>query len=483
MKESGLFPGLDFVDTHSAKDKYSKCKLGPDIAVYTSGETRTGPLSWEGILSFVEWKVNVGTDGYRSTGREDELLEATSISAHEFRGQMYSYAGQVMQSQHRLSIVSLSFHEDIARVYRFDPSCIVVSEPIFYRTDPTPILEIFWRLSAMSSAQRGYDPTVTPASSEERKIFRSRIDDYLKRVEKDNLRKHPDVERLNNNIVKVQVNNEIDGTIHSYLACKPLPTREYVCTGFSPCGQMSQGFIATPLTSTVAKSREGLRSKATHTTIRSTAPEGVLFWLKDSWRPSFAESETSVIANLKAKGVPNLPDIRHGGDVLFETATQETLNDTLRFDPSTEPWRWKTNIIHHMVHCRIVSRLLIPLDEVKDARELLSVGRDVLLSESFDVRFDEREITMQICLAIATAFHEGGIYHRDISRKSVMMTERQDGSGRLQGVLCDWNYTKGVGVETTQYKLRPVCQTMFCSLLSFTHKISGKLAIRFYSYA
>ena len=257
MKESGLFPNLDFVDVHSKKDKASKCKMSPDIVVYLSGATCNVRLSFAHVEVIIEWKVDAKTDGFRRTRHEGEVFEASSNDAKEFRGQMFSYAGQVLNSQHRVSVIGLSFHGDLARAYHFDPSCVVVSEPIFYRENPDPILEIFWRYSAMSPTQRGYDPTVTPANREEKRLFQTCVKDYLARVKRDNLRKHPDVERLGDNIVKIQVNDETDGTVHSYLACRPPPKKGYVCAEFSPCGQMPRGFIATPITSTTVEARDG----------------------------------------------------------------------------------------------------------------------------------------------------------------------------------------------------------------------------------
>ena len=233
----------------------------------------------------------------------------------------------------------------------------------------------------MSPVQRGFDPTVTPANREEKKMFQACVDDYLERVKRDKLIKHPDVssDYRDKNIVKIQVNDETNDTVHSYLACRPPPKKQDVCAYFSPCGQKPRGFIAVPYTSSIPNGELG--NDASHTTTLSTFPKGELFWLKDSWRADFTESEPTLLAYLKSKKVPNLPDVRHGGDVCFKTVTQETLNDTLRSDPSAKSWKSRNNIIHHMLHCRIVTKLLIPLGSVRDAQELLSVGRDVLLSK------------------------------------------------------------------------------------------------------
>ena len=81
------------------------------------------------------------------------------------------------------------------------------------------------------------------------------------------------------------------------------------------------------------------------------------------------------------------------------------------------------------------------------------------------------------CLAIATAFHEGKFYHRDLSTKSVTMTEGQ--GGIVQGVLSDWNFAKRVGAESTEYKLRPVCQFLgYPFSLADSIGILDKLATR-----
>ena len=90
-----------------------------------------------------------------------------------------------------------------------------------------------------------------------------------------------------------------------------------------------------------------------------------------------------------------------------------------------------------------------------------------------------------LCLAIATAFHEGGRYHRDVSGKSVMMTEGQPGGGRPHGILCDWNYTKEVTADTTKFRLRPVCRSSPLCLCLFlcSNVFLGIVAICFHLYA
>ena len=336
--------------------------MKPDISVYATarGKRTILVLRWPDVELFIEWKTEWEHDGYCDIFHDDDdILDADTIKATHTRGQIYSYAANVMDSQYRLSVFAISICGNFARFYRFDPSCVVVTEPVSFRLNPEVVVDFLVRFSSMTPAERGHDPTVIPATPAEKRLFQSRLKDYRKRVSDEHLRLHPDVETLDaKKVVKIQVNNEEDGTTHWYLACKPgsLPVN------YSPCGRLSRGFIATPLS--------------------SEAPKGKLLWLKDCWRSDQVESEASIYHYLKESGVENIPDVKYVGDVLYESVVQETFNDTLLDDETADSWRRPVNIIHHMVHYRLVSELLIPVDGVEDAQELLLVGRDILNGEN-----------------------------------------------------------------------------------------------------
>ena len=99
-----------------------------------------------------------------------------------------------------------------------------------------------------------------------------------------------------------------------------------------------------------------------------------------AWRPSCDEAELSIYNKLKAKGIPNLPDIICAGDIRDGDTFQTTLNDTVASERNHARAR-PNKPIRGMVHHRIVSRLLIPLTSVRNAKELLLVGRDILTSK------------------------------------------------------------------------------------------------------
>ena len=256
---------------------------------------------------------------------------------------------------------------DKARLYRFDPSCVVISDIIHFRKDPTHLDEFFARYSLLSPTQRGYDPTVVPTSALETALFHSGIAEYFERARRLNLRTHPDVKKLDGEVVKIQVNDQ-RGKSRWYLAsrCNTSPVNSL------PCGRFTRGFIAVPLASGEHGSHKS----------RARSEKGRLFWLKDNWRPSSSESEVSVHRRLKAKGVPNLPDIACGGDVSVSGIIQETIDDTILAHPEADSWLrpLANGTIQHMIHHRIVSGILIPLDHVKNAKDLLLTGRDVLKS-------------------------------------------------------------------------------------------------------
>lgn len=90
---------------------------------------------------------------------------------------------------------------DKARLYRFDLSCVVISDIIHFRKDPTHLDEFFSRYSLLSPTQRGYDPIVVPTSALETAL-------YFERARRLNLRTHPDVKKLDGKVVKIQVNDQ-----------------------------------------------------------------------------------------------------------------------------------------------------------------------------------------------------------------------------------------------------------------------------------
>ena len=368
-----ICPGFEPVPLISDSAAYNPSspdpKILPDFSIHPASVEQNLLNPWPLMDMFIEWRVSAKRDAYRETFVANEKFDYDSDKAFKLRGHMFSFAARLMDSQHRLFVFAVDIYGDRARLYRFDPSSVVVSEPILFRKDSKPLDQFFLQYSSASPAERGHDPTIIPATVAEKVLFQKRVVEYLERAERNNLRTHPDVTMISNEVFRVQV-NDADDEIHWYLACKS----GKVPSDRSPCGRFTRGFIATPV----------LQDASASVHYKEGEDKPNLFWLKDSWRASSKESEISIYRKLKAKGIPNLPEIFYAGDICDGSILQSTLNDSVLSEGS-HPWARPTKPIRHMIHHRIVSELLIPFTSVGTPRELLLVGRDVLTGSPFSL--------------------------------------------------------------------------------------------------
>ena len=264
----------------------------PIIAGYSSSICHESPRDWSSVDLFVQWRVNEERDGYRESFVGKQILDDGSNYALEIRAQLFARAARMMDSQHRLFLFAVDIYGSRARFYRFDPSSVVVSEPIYYRDDPQPLYEFFSRYSLLSPARRGYDPTVLPATEAEKTLFRARIKEYFERVDVGELQEHPDVQKLSDRVCKMQV-NDMKGKASWYLAskCSMIPVHS------SLCGRFTRGYIATPIP------RGSVTPPRTYRKLPGASQSGRLYWLKDCWRPDSVESETTMYDKFKAYGL------------------------------------------------------------------------------------------------------------------------------------------------------------------------------------
>lgn len=381
MNDKNLCPGFVFVCTANHKDPKSASDMHSDVSVYEQSERddEDAPIcDWPRIHIFIEFKRAKYMDGYRHKFvNEDDILDNPSGDATRARGQIFAYAALQMGHQFRKFVLAVGIYGNYACFYRFDTSSATVSETFDIHQNARMLAEFFLRYSLLTPAERGFDPTVTPATEAEKTLFRSCVADYFERVKNENLRQYPGIENIGDEgfpVSKVQV-NDMDGSLHWYLVCKPRATP----LNFVPCGRFTRGFIAVPAPSTPFSDQRSASDDGEPETPTNN-PKGKLYWLKDCWRPASGESESDMYRHLKESNVPNLPEIICGGDVIVDGEVQETDNDSLLTDPDAT-WRRPTAIIRPMVHHRIVQGLLIPLDYVEDAQVTLRAGRDVLESK------------------------------------------------------------------------------------------------------
>ncbi|KAI0069403.1 hypothetical protein K474DRAFT_1610513, partial [Panus rudis PR-1116 ss-1] len=208
--------------------------------------------------------------------------------------------------QHRTSIVCLCVFGRYVRFIRIDRSGAVVSEATNYVENPRILAEFFWRYSHLSSVERGFDPTVVPASVEEREFLARAVTQYLRTVGEHTARYHPGLEPTlarDYPTYKVTVSNWDTGEDSHYLIQKPCSESKYLL------GRATRGYIAIALDNTTQyriNSEEELQE----------LPKRLVF-LKDYWRkfPTDMQQEADVYEALEGLHVPHLPYVFGGGDV------------------------------------------------------------------------------------------------------------------------------------------------------------------------
>ncbi|KAK7688374.1 hypothetical protein QCA50_008747 [Cerrena zonata] len=195
MGDRNLCPSFELIplSTEAKNNTSSGYKLQPGITVYAQSARRNSVCDWPLMDFFIEWRPDEDFDCYYEASVNDRILDDSCEQAFQMRGRMFTYAAQLMDCQHRLFVFAVDMFGSYARLYRFDPSCIVVSDLIEYQRDPQLLDQFFARYSALSRVQRGYDPTVTPATNAEKVLFWAHVKEYLERAKKENLRTHPDV--------------------------------------------------------------------------------------------------------------------------------------------------------------------------------------------------------------------------------------------------------------------------------------------------
>ena len=100
---------------------------------------------------------------------------------------MLAFVARPIDSQHRLCVYVVDIYGDRARIYRFDTSFVVVSEPILFREDGKLLDQFFLRYSAASPVERAFDPTVIPATVAEKTLFQERGYEVLRESREEQL--------------------------------------------------------------------------------------------------------------------------------------------------------------------------------------------------------------------------------------------------------------------------------------------------------
>ncbi|KAF7439781.1 hypothetical protein PC9H_000117 [Pleurotus ostreatus] len=296
--DTGNFTGIQLVDTSNYSDPNSKrgAKLRPGLSlrdkstvIDPNSPTQLGEASCG--FEVEDTMIEILSD-------RGPLFELETDTAQQARDQLATHAVGFCSRQHRTHLFFVYLYYPYARLIRFDRAGALVSERFKFTNDCTPLIRFFSRLSNMTPAQRGCDPTVRVADELETKLARERLKEWAP---------DPKYERP---VFKMEVYDDPKG-LPGDDTKKPNP-RTFLVWGAladpgSPLGRATCGYPALEVT-------HGL----------DQAKEAPIMFLKEQWRSIALRPEIVTLRELKAKGVKHVPTLECGGDLpgqVTQTAT------------------------------------------------------------------------------------------------------------------------------------------------------------------
>ncbi|THH26779.1 hypothetical protein EUX98_g7406 [Antrodiella citrinella] len=359
-------------------------------------ETPQG-CDWHQLELWAEFKLKKSDDAFirNYTNIESKVLESTGDAGRATYGQIAAYAAAQLARQHRNFIYSLLICGSHARFIRWDRSGTIVSEHFDYTKKPRHLTEFLVRYGRLSMTERGFDPTVQLATSQEKAQFQTAIQAQIADQTK---RQIPDMANV----------------IDEYVPCQKVTIKGF-CPGEDRHVVLEQDFIIQkPFTYPLSPVGRSTRAYLA----LSLSTNGLVF-VKDYWRPAEPDrvSESDIYIALMDNKVPHLAKVLIAGDV---PENGEYTQTALTQDWSSKPKMCLTgNELRKYRHIRIVQEMLFPLSSAQNSKELVKAIRNAV--------------------ACVQAAYKVKWLHRDVSAGNVMLTK--DG----EGVLNDWDYGLEIG--------------------------------------
>ncbi|CAL1708843.1 unnamed protein product [Somion occarium] len=395
INDSGVCSGFKLIDVSSSVDG-NGIPLRPDLAfVPTDAEDL---MDYTVMEFFVEAKVHDLADPFHGNTLNNTIEKMVGESA-ETRGQTISYAAALLSRQHRTFAFSIVVCGKYARFLRWDRAGCIVSDRFDYVEEPDILLEFFWCYARLTREERGFDPTVVPASAAEAKLLSDTLSRYIK-------------ESQPRNVSYLQPKPDSTYPFSKMLVPTPNGTRELIVgkpfwDADSPCGRATRAYAAYDMV------------------------EKKIVFAKDSWRDKDEDSlsEAVIYDTLQKSNVPFLPEVIAAGDVYVKIKKRKMSQRTLTRKWAVRSgkavlWRLPCAEMRTLVHCRVVQQLAYPLTSARSSKEAAQAIRDAIE-------------------AIKVAYHDGKIFHRDISTGNIMISQ----SGR--GILNDWDHGLRVILRNT----------------------------------
>jgi hypothetical protein len=293
------------------------------------------------------------------------FFEKDSVQSKYTLGQLAIYANEMFGHQQRTHIFQLFIAGRIARFILFDHSGAIVTDAIDYVQDSKLLVEFFWRLNHMSKVARGWDPTARQPGSKDVAKFKDVINTFLEDMNRSDSSKRrlPNAEHTLNSgydVHKMLVTDaEDENNSMEVLVQGPM----FKAT--TALGRFTRRYLAVPTA--------------------SNARDEPLF-LKDTWRVNhhMMETEAELYKLLEKYGVPHVPRLVCGGDVINEDGNMQK---TISVD-----WAQKQTLkisykpLRKHSHHRIVQRVAYPIESADNSKEFVEAFVNVFESESFIIR-------------------------------------------------------------------------------------------------
>ena len=132
--------------------------------------------SFQQMEPFVEFKRELTSDPFIDTNESTERFQKLFDTTCATRGQITLYSTRMQMYQFRTCVFSVGIFGKVARLFRWDRAGAIVSAPIDYSAfGNRELAEFFYRFNKMSPTQRGWDPSVCDATTEDVVAFAQAI--------------------------------------------------------------------------------------------------------------------------------------------------------------------------------------------------------------------------------------------------------------------------------------------------------------------
>ena len=267
-------------------------------------------------------------------------------------GHFVHYSNSMRKRQHRLHLFSISICGNYARLLRWDANGCIFTERFEYREESALLLSFFWCYSMLTPAQRGFDPTVTPATAAEAKLLKGAITALRRECRKQNRRNVFALERpfeSEQPWVASKIKVDLKGGPREFIVERPF--------WGSDTAYMRQ-----------------TRAWAAYDMV-----ERRLVFLKDCWRAdeTCRLSEAEIYKNLKKHKVPFLPTIISAGDIRSKGKIHDTVTMSQSLRKSSPEWVLPGSHCSKLIHYRIVQDLAFPIISALSSKEAVQSVRDI----------------------------------------------------------------------------------------------------------